>query len=373
VEFGDLAATSFTVMSDNEISVTVPASDGNCAVSASQGICPVAVTVTTPDGTSSGPAILPAYSGPIIFGPGGAFVAPVGCACEICPAPEEYDYSAAPHITSVSPQYASENGTTTEVITGTGFNLLTFDWVNVGPAGSNFSQDFDIEGISATQIAIGIPPASQSTEPVSSPISVSSGLQLSNVSSFSYAGTPVLTALSTHVGDQADPGDLTITGQGLSDVTSVVFQIQLTSTSTTFTSQADTSLTVVVPQGYAAPADVLLCSATGCSAPDPSVDTYTLAYKGRPVLTSSSPASGPAHGGTPVVIDGELDSEITGVFFGKTPAVIVSNPLFTPSAPFKVLAPAGKAGTTVDITITTLGGTLTSPPEPRSAVNPHVT
>lgn len=377
VQFGDIAATAFTVKSDNEISVTVPASDGNCAVSAAQGICAVAVTVTTPDGTSTGPAIQPAYSGPIVFQPDGEFVAPAGCGCEIYPAPEEYDYSNAPQITSVSPQYASENGTTAEVITGTGFNLLTFGWVNVGPAGVNFSEDFDIEGISATQIAIGIPAAAPSTEPVPSPISVSSGLQLSNVSSFSYAGTAVLTGLSKHVGDQAHPGDLTITGQGLSDVTSVVFQIQVapsvTSTSTTFTSQTDTSLTVVVPHGFAAPANVLLCSVTGCSAPDPSVGTYTLAYKGRPVLTSDSPASGPAQGGTTVVINGRLDSEITGVFFGKTPATIVTSPLFTPSAPFKVLAPAGKAGTKVDITITTLGGTLTKPPHPRSAVNPHVT
>jgi Fibronectin type III domain len=48
-------------------------------------------------------------------------------------------------------------------------------------------------------------------------------------------------------------------------------------------------------------------------------------------------------------------------------------PMYTPSGPFEVLAPAGKAGTKVAITITTLGGTLTSPPQPRSAVNPHVT
>ncbi len=377
VEFGDVAATSFTVLSDNEISVTVPASDGNCAVSASQGICAVAVTVTTPDGTSSGPTILPAYSGPLVFQPDGALLAPAGCGCEVDPQPEEYDYSAAPHITSVSPQYASENGTSTDVITGTGFNLLTLYWVNVGPAGINFSQDFDVEGISATQIAVGIPPAAPSTEPTSAPISVSSGQQLSNVSSFSYAGTPELTGLSQHVGNQADPANLTITGQGLSDVASVVFQVQvlpsLTSTSTTFTRQTDTSLTVVVPQGYDAPTDVLLCSVTGCSAPDPSVDTYTLTYEGRPVLTSSSPASGPAHGGTAVDINGQLDSDITGVFFGKTPGTIVTSPAFTPSAPFEVLAPPGKAGTKVDITITTLGGTLTNPPEPRSAANPHVT
>jgi len=375
VDFGDVAAAAFTVLSDNDISVTVPASDGDCAVSASQGTCAVAVTVTTPSGTSSGPAILPAYQGPFVFQPNGAFAAPAGCGCEIVPAPEEYDYAPAPTITSVTPEFASENGTSSDTITGTGFNLLTWEFTNVGPANVNFSADFDIEGITPTQMVIGIPPAAPTTEPVTVPVSVLTAGGLSNVSSLSYAGTPVLTKISKHAAAQADPGDLTITGAGLSDVNSVVFQLQgslsfLSSTSTAITDQTDTSLTVAIPQNYTFPADVLVCSVTGCSPPDPKVDTFELAYAGRPVVDSSSPASGPAHGGTVVTIQGALDSEVTAVDFGKTPGTILVQPVLTASGPITVEAPPGNPGTKVSITITTVGGTLTSPPQPRSAVNP---
>jgi hypothetical protein len=378
VDFGDVAATSFTVLSDNEISATVPASDGNCAVNSAQGICAVAVTVTTPAGTSSGPTILPAYQGPIVFQPDGAFPAPAGCGCEIVPQPEEYDYAPAPTITSASPALASENGTSTEVITGTGFNTLDFEWANVGQAGVNFSEDFDLLGITSTQIVVGIPAAAPTTEPFSVPLSVQSAGQLSNISSVSYAGTPVLTSISKHVAAQQDPGDLTITGAGLSDASSVVFQVKaplsfLFSTSTAISNQTDTSLTVAIPQNYIFPTDVLVCSVTGCSAPDPAVDTFQLAYAGRPVVNSSSPPSGPAHGGTVVTIQGALDSEVTAVDFGTTPAVILEQNTNSASGPIIVAAPPGVAGTKVNITITTVGGTLTSPPMPRSAVNPAAT
>jgi len=107
---------------------------------------------------------------------------------------------------------------------------------------------------------------------------------------------------------------------------------------------------------------------TGCSAPDPAADTLLLVYEGRPVVNSSSPASGPAHGGTTVTIQGALDSEVRTVFFGSVPAKILSQPSLTPSGPITVLSPPGTAGTTVSITITTLGGELAG--TPRSAATP---
>ena len=339
VHFGDVEATSFTVLSDNEISAKVPASDSSCAVSASQGMCAVAVSVTTPSGTSSGPGILPAYQGAIVFNAAGAFVPPPGCGCEIVPAPQEYDYAPKPVITSVSPAFASENGDSVDVITGSGFNLLTMYFANVGPASQNFSADFDVESITPTQIALGIPFAPQATvEPLAVPLSILSAGQLSNVATVDYAGTPVLTGISKHLADQANPGSMKITGQGLSDVTSVVFQVQgelsfLTSTSTAITKQTDTSLVVAIPQLFSFPADVLVCSATGCSNPDPSVDTLFLVYSGQPVVNSSSPKSGPAHGGTIVTIQGSLDAALTAVDFGSVPAKILSEPSGSPSGP----------------------------------------
>lgn len=374
VHFGDVAATDLHVISANELSATVPASDSTCAVDPAQGVCAVAVTVTTPDGTSTGPAIQPAYQGPVEFGANAEFFVPANCGCEVVPAPEEYDYASAPAITSVSPQFASENGGSSEVITGSNFNLLTFEWANVGPAGPGFSQDFTIEGVTPTQLTIGVPGANPSTKPVASEISVQSAGQLSNVSSFEYAGVPELTRISKHLAAQASPGSLTITGSGLEDVNSVVVQLQgplnfLSSTSTAISNQSDTSLTVLLPEGFAAPADVLVCSVTGCSQPDPSVDTLTLAYAGRPRITAVGPARGPAHGGTIVQISGALDSELTAVHFGSAKARILSEPSLTASGTIVVVAPPGTAGKKVSVTISTLGGTLAVPPAPTSAAN----
>lgn len=377
VSFGDVAATGLVQLGDNELRVTVPASDGVCAVPSSQGTCAVAVTVTTPKGTSSGPAILPAYQGPITFAPDGSLSAPNGCGCEVDTAPDEYDYAPTPTLTSVSPSPVGTNGGT-ETITGTGFNLLSFEWADVGPAAENFSEDFSIEGVTPTALTILFPFEPPSVEETTIPLSVQSFGGLSNELDVPLAGIPVVTGLSRHVAAEATPGNVTVTGQGLSDVTSMVLELQgplsfLSSTSTEITNQSDTSLTVRIPEGYAAPADVLLCTASGCSFPDPADDTLTLAYAGRPIVSNSSPLKGPARGSGEVTINGVLDSEVTAVDFGSKAATIVSEPSFTASGPIVVLAPPNAAGAKVNITITTLGGTVISPPTPRSAVTSAAT
>ena len=380
VHFGSTLATGLTVLSDDELTVTVPASTGTCAVPISQGMCAVAVTVTTPGGTSAVPTILPAYQGPIVFAPDGSFSAPVGCGCEVVQAPGEYDYVDAPTISSVAPTYESADGSTAIEVTGTGFNLLDFFWSNVGTAGQDTSEDFSILGVTPTSLDLVVPQVAPAPaiEPFTLPFSIQTSGGLSNVTTLSFAGIPTITSLSTHVAAQSSPGTVTITGNGLIDVTSLVLQLQgplsfLSSTSTSFSAQTDTSLTATIPEGFASPADVLLCTASGCTGPDPQVDTLTLAYPGRPVVHSSAPNHGPAHGGTTVTINGALDSEVTAVDFGSTPATILSEPTFTPSGPIVVLAPPGTAGHTVDLTITTLGGTIATPPAPRSAVTGSAT
>ncbi len=378
VDFGDVAATIDNVSSNgNELQVTVPASDGTCAQPASQGMCAVAVMVTVGGHTSGGPPILPAYVGPITFGPDGSFAAPVACDCEVTQAPEEYDYANAPTITSVSPGYMDEGGTSTAVITGSNFNLLTYEWTNIGPAGQNQSQDYQLEGISPNTVTIGVSADPNSTvEPDPWQLSVQSAEQTSDAYTIEYAGTPNLTSISKHVVSQSDPGSLTIEGQGLSDVNSVVFSDQEGlgfgySQSTAITNQSDTQLTVAIPQFFAIPTDVLVCSVTGCSAADPSTDTLVFAYPGRPTVTSRSPSSGPPAGGTTVTINGTFDSNITAVDFGKKAATINTEPVGTVSGQVSVTAPPGVPRSKVNITISTDGGQLVG--QPTSAVTSAAT
>lgn len=379
VKFGTATATIIASPSnsDNELEVEVPASNGTCVFTVAQeGMCSVAVTVTTPSGTSSGPSILAAYQGPIAFAASGAFVPPAGCNCEVTQAPDEYDYAPTPTVSSISPAFSSEQGGTEVAITGTGFDLLSWFWTNVGPAGQNFSQDFSIVGVTPTQLDMILPGQAPTNGPQSVVLSVQTGGGLSAVSDVEYAGVPIVTGLSAHVIAQTG-GSLKVTGTGLSDVSSVEVAGQgslsfLFDTTSNITKETSTSLTVDIPPFFNIATDVLLCTVTSCSAANPKVDGLQFAYAGQPVINSLSPSSGAAHGGTIVTINGALDALVTKVDFGKFPGTIVSQPEFTSSGPIIVITPAGTAGSKVSVTITTVGGTLVGKPTSAPATFAYV-
>ena len=369
VTFGTATATIIASPSnsDNELEVEVPASNGTCVFTvAEEGMCAVAVAVTTPKGTSSGPPILEAYQGPVTFAASGAFVPPAGCDCEVVQAPEEYDYAPVPTVSSVSPAFASEQGDSEVAIAGTGFNLLSWFWTNVGPAGENFSEDFSIAGVTPTELDMILPGQAPTNGPDSVDLTVQTGGGLSALSHVVYAGVPVVKRLSTHVIAQTG-GSLTVTGSGLSDVTSVEVAGQgslnfLSDTTSSITHETATSLTVQVPHFFNIATDVLLCTVTACSSANPTVDGLQFAYAGQPVINSLGPSSGPAHGGETVTINGALDALVTKVDFGATPVTILSQPQFSPSGPIIVIAPAGTAGSKVAVTVTTVGGSLVGKP-----------
>ena len=285
-------------------------------------MCAVAVTVTTPSGTSSGPRHPPRLPGPDRLQPERRVrPRPPGAAARSCPRRRSTTTRPAPVITSVSPAFASENGGSVDVITGSGFNLLTFEYANVGPAGLGFSQDFDILGVTPTQLTIGDPvrrrrpPWNRSRCRCRVRERRAAVQRLASSSTRAPRCSP---ASPSTWPTRPSPGHLQDhRPRAWSDVTSVVFQAQGDARASSprprppSPNQTDTSLTVAIPQIFEFPVDVLACSATGCSATDPTVDTLLLVYAGRPVVNSSSPASGPAHGGTMVTIQGALDSEVT--------------------------------------------------------------
>ncbi len=370
VTFGGVPGTSEVTLSADELSVVVPSDAAATCANDTQGICQVQVVVSNVAGASATSPIYPAYEGAITFGANGAFVAPAGCGCEVIQAPTEYDYAPVPTVTSVSPGYASETGGTPITITGTGFNLLDLYWVNVGvpPGGfTNYVQDFNVLSITPTQIvesALGDENISAITvEPDPSQLSVVTGGGTAAAPSFDFAGVPTLSSLSTHVGSAPDPAPLTITGHGFDDANEIVFVGQggtdfVYSDTTIFTINSDTSITVTPPQFFDIPTDVLVCSVTGCTTPDPAHDAYDYVDPGQPIVNSSSPSSGGEQGGTEVVIQGQLDANLVSVDFGTLPATIVSAPFFSPSGPITVIAPPSKTAGKVSITIKTLGGEL---------------
>ena len=75
-----------------------------------------------------------------------------------------------------------------------------------------------------------------------------------------------------------------------------------------------------------------------------------------PTITSVSPASGPTIGGTTVTLTGTNLTDATAVMFGATEATSYT---VNSATQITAIAPAGSAGT-IDVTVTTPGGTTTT-------------
>ncbi|MHB1583315.1 MAG: G1 family glutamic endopeptidase [Acidimicrobiales bacterium] len=99
---------------------------------------------------------------------------------------------------------------------------------------------------------------------------------------------------------------------------------------------------------------------------DTATDSFVTVYGSppRPVISAISPTQGPTSGGTTVTIyfvDGVEPSSIGTVQFGSTAAGITDDAQAGSAGWLTVIAPAEAAGT-VDVTVTTLGGTSASSP-----------
>ena len=392
VTFGGVKASGFTVVSNNEITVTPPAyGTETCAPSVpgqspSTDVCQVQVQVTNAKGSSTNGDILPPYEGPVLVPTTMAVPAvPAGCGCEEMPAPTEYDYVPAPTVTSVSTSagpasYADEFGGTVITVTGTGFDPLTLDWANFGPPDQAFSINPCINPIclylTGTEMQIMAPPVvapdgSPSVETMTLPFSVKSIAGQANSLPVTYAGVPTVTSVTTASGlpGAVDTGGtaLTLGGSGFSDAAGpIVFEDNLTpyslGTQYTYAVTSDTSLSTETVQQNPALVDVEVCTATGCSF-NPPDDLLIVFPPGNPQVTAVKPKSGPAAGGTAVVIRGQNLGCVTGVFFGSVAAATFSNEQAIldcgSTTRIDVTAPPGTAGTKVPVTVTTVESAVT--------------
>ncbi|MBF6340968.1 IPT/TIG domain-containing protein [Nocardia abscessus] len=153
---------------------------------------------------------------------------------------------------------------------------------------------------------------------------------------------PTITSVSPTTGPTSGGNSVVITGTGFTGPTTVRFG----GTATTFTLDSATQITAIAPPGTGA-VDITVANAGGTSNGFPY--TYVVAV---PVIASIFPNSGPATGGTLVVLVGTGFSGATAVNFGATPATFfigVSSTLII------AIAPPGTG--TVPVTVTTPAGT----------------
>jgi hypothetical protein len=261
VLFGTTPATSFTVVSDTEITAVAPAGTGT-----------VDVTV-------------------------------VGAAnCGTATDPGGYEYVPTPVILGIAPQQGPETGGTAVAVTGTGFTSatgVTFD----GVPGTDFTV------VSDTEITVTTP----AHAPGAVNVVVADPLRNSDPGTFTY--TPVTAIDGVNPGEGPEDGGttVTITGQCFTGATGVLFG---TTPATSFTVVSDTEITAVSPAGLGT-VDVTVTGAQGCgNATDPGGFTYV--PDTTPIIYGLTPTRGPEAGGTVVTITGANFTGATDATFDGT-------------------------------------------------------
>jgi hypothetical protein len=160
------------------------------------------------------------------------------------------------------------------------------------------------------------------------------------------AAAPTVSLVAPSSGPLAGGTSVTITGTAFTGATAVNFGAAPASA---FTVNGDTEIAATSPAGAFGPVDVTVTTVDGTSAIGPA-DTFT--YIPPPAVSSAVPTSGPATGGTSVIITGTSFTGATAVNFGTSAA---STFTFNSDTQITATSPAGSGP--VDVTVTTAGGT----------------
>jgi hypothetical protein len=254
-----------------------------------------------------------------------------------------FTYSApVPSVSAVTPNSGSSAGGTAVVINGNGFTGATSvcfgtNCVTPSSVGSGTVYATTPPGTG------GVVDVTVTTPGGTSPVSAAD--------KFTYG--PYIASLAPVNGPTSGGTTITITGTNLSGATSVSFG----SSSVTPVSSTATSITVVTPAATTAGA-VNVSAIVGGVATNVKTGgfTYTTSV---PTVTSISPTSGPAAGGTTVTVTGSNLTGASAVNFGGTAVtsgIVVNNS----GTSLTVNSPAGTAGSTVAVTVVAPGGTSAS-------------
>jgi hypothetical protein len=417
VSFGGVAASSFKVKSPYEIVVTPPvySTSTTCVPlpttgaylgdyvgeDATNDICQVEVVVSNGNGSSAISTILPPYEGALTFDSMGAQIVPTGF--EATPEPTEFDYVPAPHIKSVSTGtiadlsncvslpadcnadlLASEmGGLVGNLITidGTGMNDLTLDYAAFGEPVNEDSMAVPVSA-TGTSLELAVPAVAlfgmTTIEPMTVPVSFTSMAGTSNEGNIVYAGVPEITSVVNNLTGLSGVPDsvacaspppssgcgtpITISGAGLLQAVVPIGFVDNVSgyslgTQYQFTVGSDTSLSTDSVQQNPGIMDVEVCTDSGCSY-NPPMDYLYVYPPGNLRLENVVPASGPAHGGNEVTLNGSNLGCVVAVYFGKVESYSATNSeaLLDCGTTNQVVAqvPPGSAGKRVKITIQTV-------------------
>jgi len=278
----------------------------------------VNVTVTTPNGTS-------------LINPG-----------------DEFTYLADPVVVSPA-SYGPLSGGTSVALSGYGLNDATAVSFGGTPA-----QSFTVNS-NGTITAVspqGTPGTVYIT--VTTPDGTSQTGYYPYDATFTYLAPPTVTGVSPASGAEAGGDTVQIFGTALADATEVDFG----GVAGTVDVSTYNYLYATTPAGTLGTVDVTVTTPGGTSAISQPADEFT--YIPPPAVSGLDVTSGAIEGGTPVTINGTDLSGATEVDFGpNNPATTISNTAgqIVVTSPYSPLGYGDVAAGTVDVTVTTLGGT----------------
>jgi hypothetical protein len=245
-----------------------------------------------------------------------------------------------PAVSSVAPGGGPLTGGTSVEVKGAHFTGATQVKFGATSAGS-----FTV--ISGSRIAASSPAAGAGTVDVT--VTTPSGTSATgSADQFSFVSPPTVTGVSPAGGPEAGGSEVTITvtGTSLEEVTAVDFGLS----PALFFVNNEGSITAFSPGG-AGVVDVTV-TAFGGTSPTSPADQFR--YEPTPAVTGVSPETGLAAGGDTVTITGAGFVEPPQVRFGSAAAASV---VLESESSLTAVAPKGTPGETVDVTVTTLGGT----------------
>jgi hypothetical protein len=308
VKFGANSATSFTVVNDTTITAIAPAGAAGL----------VHVTVTSVGGNSGTSAV------------------------------DQFTYVIpAPAITSLSPASGPQAGGTVVTITGSGFT---------GATAVKFGAD------NATNVTVLSDSRIQATAPAGTgTVNVqvitpggTSAIVAADQFSYVVVPAPVVTAVAPNSGLTTGGTTVTITGSGFTGVTAVQFGA---TTATSFTVVNDTTITAVAPALSAGTVDVKVTGPGGTSGTG-IADRFTYVAVETPFVTGLSSPSGPASGGSMLLINGSGFTGTTSVKFGATNATMF---LVLSDNMILALAPPHASGQADVIVTKAIGASIANP------------
>lgn len=232
----------------------------------------------------------------------------------------------------ISPNQGSTGGGTTVTITGV--NLAGATAVQFGTKSATITANTPTSVTCISPSGAGV---------VNVDVVTSGGT--SNPLAYYYIGAPFLFSVSATSGPTAGGNTVTLSGTGLATASSVSFG----GNTATPTVISDSVISVTVPAGTAAGSVAVSVTTTGGVA-----SGLSYSYVDAPTVTTVSPSSGSATGGTAVTLTGTNLATTSSVTIGGTVAAFG----VIQAGEVSVITPPGTAGA-ADVVVTTTGGSAT--------------